>query len=74
MVLYVLVTPSHLDKLYRSDSKEIEPVPWDVDTGRMNTGVLLGNSADLTVARWETTAKRRATTRAMFTAAVASLV
>lgn len=49
-------------------------VPRDVDMWRMNTGILLGNTTDLTVACGETIARKRATARDMFTAAASSLV
>lgn len=49
-------------------------VPRDVDMWRMNTGILLGNNTDLAVACGETIARKRATARDMFTAAVSSLV
>lgn len=44
----------------------------DVDTGRMNAGIPLGDTADLAVACWETRTQRRATRRDMFAAAESS--
>lgn len=57
-----------------SDSKSIEAVPWVVDTGRTNTGILLGSAADLAAACRQTAAESRATTRDMFPAAASGLV
>lgn len=50
-------------------NQNVLTVPWDVDTARMNTGILLCSTVDLAVACRETTTKRRETKRDMFAAA-----
>ena len=58
---------------HKTDQINFLPVPWLVERGRMNTGVLVTKTNDLVFARWETREESRAKRRDMFSSCAVCL-